>query len=83
VVGSLNVDDKSNIQVGGIPVLGRIKEDLMKFGALKVQMTGSGPTIFGIFDDAPDLEKWEMPDSGDWQLFWVRPVTLPGMVVDI
>lgn len=34
------------------PVLARIEGMLTDLGALGVRMTGSGPTVFGIFDDA-------------------------------
>ena len=29
----------------------RIKEQLLKLGALNAAMSGSGPTVFGLFDD--------------------------------
>ncbi len=32
------------------PVIGRIKERMKKLGALGAQMSGSGPTVFGLFD---------------------------------
>lgn len=34
-----------------------IKEKLEKFGALKALMTGSGPTVFGVFKNDSDLER--------------------------
>ena len=36
------------------PVLGKIKEDLYKAGALYASMSGSGSTLFGVFEKAPD-----------------------------
>lgn len=33
------------------PILGRIKEDILSCGALYAAMSGSGSTIYGIFDD--------------------------------
>ena len=33
------------------PIIAELKEMLMKNGALGALMTGSGPTVFGIFDD--------------------------------
>jgi 4-diphosphocytidyl-2-C-methyl-D-erythritol kinase len=35
-----------------IPLLARLREALIEEGALMARMTGSGSTIFGIFDDA-------------------------------
>lgn len=33
------------------PIIGAIEEDMMKKGALNAMMSGSGPTVFGIFND--------------------------------
>ena len=33
------------------PVIGNIKELMEEKGALKAMMSGSGPTVFGIFDN--------------------------------
>ena len=33
------------------PVIQEIKDLMEKHGALKAMMSGSGPTVFGIFDD--------------------------------
>ena len=33
------------------PVIDQIKEHMMKHGAVNAMMSGSGPTVFGIFDD--------------------------------
>lgn len=33
------------------PVIGEIKETMMSLGAVNAMMSGSGPTVFGIFDD--------------------------------
>lgn len=37
--------------ISAMPEIASIKEDLMKKGALGAMMSGSGPTVFGIFDD--------------------------------
>ena len=34
------------------PVITQIREDMMACGAMRAIMSGSGPTVFGIFDDA-------------------------------
>lgn len=39
------------------PVIGQIKEDMMKYGALGSLMSGSGPTVFGIFDSEENLKR--------------------------
>ena len=33
------------------PVIGEIKEKMNSLGAVNSMMSGSGPTVFGIFDD--------------------------------
>jgi 4-diphosphocytidyl-2-C-methyl-D-erythritol kinase len=33
------------------PVIDTIKRDMKRFGAINAMMSGSGPTVFGIFDD--------------------------------
>ncbi|SCG81771.1 4-diphosphocytidyl-2-C-methyl-D-erythritolkinase [Proteiniborus sp. DW1] len=41
------------------PILNKIKEQMISHGALGSLMSGSGPTIFGIFSDSTDLAKCE------------------------
>ena len=38
------------------PVIGEIKALMESHGALKAMMSGSGPTVFGIFDDREKME---------------------------
>lgn len=40
-----------NVTIRKYPVLKQIKEEMIKSGALGSMMSGSGPTIFGFFDD--------------------------------
>jgi len=39
------------VTVPAFPVIGEIKREMMNFGALNAIMSGSGPTVFGLFDD--------------------------------
>lgn len=39
------------------PILDDIKEQIISYGALGSLMSGSGPTIFGIFNDLEDMER--------------------------
>ncbi len=39
------------------PVIGEMKQDMKKMGALCSIMSGSGPTVFGIFDDESSARK--------------------------
>ncbi|WP_291632721.1 4-(cytidine 5'-diphospho)-2-C-methyl-D-erythritol kinase [Clostridium sp.] len=40
-----------NVTLRKYPALKRIKEDMLKMGAMGAMMSGSGPTIFAFFDD--------------------------------
>lgn len=42
--------------IGKYPVIGEIKDLMEANGALKAMMSGSGPTVFGIFDDCEKME---------------------------
>ncbi|MDY4000847.1 MAG: 4-(cytidine 5'-diphospho)-2-C-methyl-D-erythritol kinase [Blautia sp.] len=43
--------------IGRYPVIQEIKDLMEENGALKAMMSGSGPTVFGIFDDSDKMEK--------------------------
>lgn len=40
-----------DVSIAHYPVLSAVKDDLRELGAIGAQMSGSGPTVFGIFDD--------------------------------
>lgn len=56
VVKYLN-NDLEQVTIGKYPVLEDLKKVLIKLGALAAQMTGSGPTVFGIFPNQETAEK--------------------------
>ena len=39
------------VTIPAYPVIGKIKEKMMPCGALGAMMSGSGPTVFGLFED--------------------------------
>ena len=43
--------------IGRYPVIGEIKALMEEHGALRAMMSGSGPTVFGIFDDRKKMEE--------------------------
>ena len=43
--------------IGEYPVIQEIKDLMEANGALKAMMSGSGPTVFGVFDDRSKLRK--------------------------
>lgn len=58
------------------PDLERLKEKLYNKGAKLVQMSGSGPTMFGIFDKTSLEMHPDILEKGDWQVFNAKPITL-------
>lgn len=38
------------VTIPSYPVIGQIKEKMLKYGAINAMMSGSGPTVFGLFD---------------------------------
>ncbi len=73
-------NDFEEIHFKTYPELGRIRDGLLRSGALLARMTGSGPTMFGIFFHAPEIIKGEDLDWGNWQTYTVMPVTQPSQV---
>lgn len=39
------------VTIPNYPVIAEISEEMMRLGALNAMMSGSGPTVFGLFDD--------------------------------
>ncbi|HWR82534.1 MAG TPA: 4-(cytidine 5'-diphospho)-2-C-methyl-D-erythritol kinase [Candidatus Deferrimicrobium sp.] len=58
------------------PELEVLRRALLRIGAQLVRMTGSGPTMFGIFERAPRVEEDRQLTRGDWQVHVVRPISL-------
>lgn len=45
------------VTIPNYPVIADIKEQMLKSGALNSMMSGSGPTVFGLFDDEETAKK--------------------------
>lgn len=73
-VVSLLHNDLERVTEGRHPVVGRIKRDLVGLGALGALMSGSGPTVFGVF--ASESEAREAARKVDarqgWKVFTVQ-----------
>lgn len=48
------------------PVLKEIKESMVKMGALISAMSGSGPTVFGVFESKEKAKKAAMAMNANW-----------------
>jgi 4-diphosphocytidyl-2-C-methyl-D-erythritol kinase len=76
VVGLLH-NDLERVTVSRYPLVATVKEELVASGAAGVLMSGSGPTVFGVFADeaaarkgAEELRQRHL----DWRVFVVQPV---------
>ena len=68
-----------NVTIRDYPVIGEIKELMKTMGARGALMSGSGPTVFGIFDDeAAAKNVWSALKNGSLarQVFLTRPVNV-------
>ncbi|MGH8014793.1 MAG: 4-(cytidine 5'-diphospho)-2-C-methyl-D-erythritol kinase, partial [Candidatus Zixiibacteriota bacterium] len=70
-------NDFEKVQFKKNPKLGEIKEELVNCGAEFARMSGSGPTIFGVFKRAIDTERACANNFAGCQLFTVEPFCLP------
>jgi len=59
------------------PVLAQIGRVLKNAGAAITRMSGSGPTMFGLFENQPEEKVFTHVNQGEWDIFFVRPITLP------
>ncbi|MBL7684443.1 MAG: 4-(cytidine 5'-diphospho)-2-C-methyl-D-erythritol kinase, partial [Deltaproteobacteria bacterium] len=72
VVKVLN-NDLEKVTIKEFPIIAEIKKLMVSHGALASQMTGSGPSVFGIFPDKLALDKAlsKVESRGDkvWKIF--------------
>ena len=69
-------NDLEAIQFEFTPSLLEIKEELLKSGALLARMSGSGPTMFGIFLDNRKRRRVSSVNFPDCHLYTVKPFLL-------
>lgn len=71
-------NDLEKVTVREYPVVAEIKDEMLKLGALVSQMTGSGPTVFGIFSDKAQLlkayERMKKKTQKGWKVFMAENV---------
>jgi len=72
----LRGNDLERVHFSSLPELARTKQYLLECGALVARMSGSGPTVFGVYREAPDVERSSFWPPGDWQVNIVRPISL-------
>jgi 4-diphosphocytidyl-2-C-methyl-D-erythritol kinase len=63
-------NDLETVTAAAHPVIGRIEKALIRAGALGVRMSGSGPTVFGIFEtEASCRSAAEALSPEGWRLY--------------
>lgn len=72
-------NDLERVTVQKYPEIRLAKEKMLEFGAVGALMSGSGSTVFGLFDNAATAETAEQALKKDkanknWQLFLVDPI---------
>jgi 4-diphosphocytidyl-2-C-methyl-D-erythritol kinase len=74
VVGWENELEKTSVKK--YPQLKKLREKLKQIGAIKTSMSGSGPTIYGIFLNKPRYKEVKSLYSEKWQVRVTRPIPL-------
>lgn len=72
---SLSGNDFEIVHFQSYPILDEIRNELNRCGATLVRMSGSGPTMFGLFDKTSQPDISSIVGRGNWQIFTVKPVS--------
>jgi 4-diphosphocytidyl-2-C-methyl-D-erythritol kinase len=69
-------NDLERVTVAKYPEIGLAKEKLLNLGAIGALMSGSGPTVFGLFDNAETAKsaRQRLAVDKDLKLFLVDPI---------
>lgn len=69
-------NDLERVTLNRYPEVAAVKQALVEHGALGALMSGSGPTVFGVFDaeDSARAAARKLQAENDWRVFVVRPL---------
>lgn len=56
ILKDVGVNDLERVTISAYPIIEALKQNLLELGAKSVLMSGSGPTVFGIFPDEDGCE---------------------------
>jgi 4-diphosphocytidyl-2-C-methyl-D-erythritol kinase len=70
-------NDFETVQLRVHPELKNMKDDLAASGAVMTRMSGSGPTVFGIYIEAPVSSGDREFGRKNWTISTVRPIRCP------
>jgi 4-diphosphocytidyl-2-C-methyl-D-erythritol kinase len=71
-------NDLESVTIPRFPVIAELKRWLIRQGALAASMSGSGPTVFGVFRTAQAAEDAEIIAKKDWPDCWVHAAEVIG-----
>jgi len=73
-------NDLEKVTASRFPVIGEIKRHLLDLGASGALMSGSGPTVFGVFGREEEARKaaGALPCRPGWRVFVARALRGPG-----
>jgi 4-diphosphocytidyl-2-C-methyl-D-erythritol kinase len=79
-LAGLLINDLEEVTIKAFPELDGIKRALMQEGALAAMMSGSGPTLFGVFADAAAARRAaaRLEDRRGWWVHPCRGLVAPG-----
>jgi 4-diphosphocytidyl-2-C-methyl-D-erythritol kinase len=75
-------NDLETVTLGEYPLLSQLKRWLTDQGALGTLMSGSGPTIFGVFTDEDQARKVEVLARQVWKECWTAAVNVLGSLTE-
>ena len=76
-------NDLETVVLSKYPDIIEVKEALLNYGALGALMSGSGPTVFGIFSDHDKAQKAKqiLAQNFKWQLFLADMIIDAGCII--
>jgi 4-diphosphocytidyl-2-C-methyl-D-erythritol kinase len=69
-------NDLESVTARDCPVIAQIKQWLLENGAIGALMTGSGPTVFGVFGHIENAQTAEVEARKAWPTCWVQCTTV-------
>ena len=64
-------NDLESVTLTAVPILPRLKAWMVEQGAMATLMSGSGPTVFGVFARPEEVGKAGAAAARDWPECWV------------
>lgn len=71
-------NDLESVTLTAVPMLPRLKTWMVEQGAMAALMSGSGPTVFGVFAGPEEAGRAEAAAAGDWPECWVARTRVLG-----